>query len=73
MFLKCDNGFVIANKAHWWQIALSWTEECELRKRAVKYTLRYFRVVRAKMVFLVAQGLASDEIARAWARAFKTA
>lgn len=44
-------------------ISLSATEERELRKRAAKYTLPYFQVVRAKMVLLAAPGLSSDEIA----------
>src|SRR5271169_5287730 len=46
-----------------YEIALSTTEERELRKRAAKYTLPYFQVVRAKMVLLAAQGLGNDEIA----------
>jgi len=45
------------------EISLSSTEERELRKRAAKYTLPYFQVVRAKMVLLAAQGLSNDEIA----------
>jgi len=46
-----------------YEISLSSTEERELRKRAAKYTLPYFQVVRAKMVLLAAQGLSNDEIA----------
>ena len=46
-----------------YEISLSSTEEGELRKRAAKYTLPYFQVVRAKMVLLAAQGLSNDEIA----------
>ena len=46
-----------------YEISLSRTEERELRKRAAKYTLPYFQVVRAKMVLLAAQGLSNDEIA----------
>jgi transposase len=46
-----------------YEISLSATEERELRKRAAKYTLPYFEVVRAKMVLLAAQGLSNDEIA----------
>jgi Winged helix-turn helix len=46
-----------------YEISLSTTEERELRKRAAKYTLPYFQVVRAKMVLLAAQGLRNDEIA----------
>jgi len=47
-----------------YEISLSSTEERELRKRAAKYTLPYFQVVRAKMVLLAAQGLSNDEIVR---------
>jgi hypothetical protein len=46
-----------------YEISLSSTEERELQKRAAKYTLPYFQVVRAKMVLLAAQGLRNDEIA----------
>src|ERR1700693_238861 len=46
-----------------YRISLSRVEERELQKRAAKYTLPYFQVVRAKMVLLAAQGLANDEIA----------
>ncbi len=46
-----------------YEISLSRVEERELEKRAAKYTLPYFQVVRAKMVLLAAQGLANDEIA----------
>jgi hypothetical protein len=46
-----------------YEISLSPAEECELRRRAAKYTLPYFQVVRAKMVLLAAQGLSNDEIA----------
>jgi transposase len=35
-----------------------------LRRLAVKYTLPYFQVNRAKMILLAAQGLSNDEIAR---------
>ncbi len=46
-----------------YEISLSRVEERELQKRAAKYTLPYFQVLRAKMVLLAAQGLANDEIA----------
>ena len=46
-----------------YQIQLSRQEEQELRRRAAKYTLPYFEVVRAKMILLAALGLANDEIA----------
>ena len=46
-----------------YEISLSTTEERELRKRAAKYTLPCFQVVRAKMVLLAARGLSNDVIA----------
>lgn len=46
-----------------YRIVLSAGEECELRRIANRYTLPYFRVVRAKMILLAAQGLSNDEIA----------
>ncbi len=44
-------------------IELSPQEERELFRRAAKYTLPYFEVVRAKMVLLAAEGLSNDQIA----------
>ena len=46
-----------------YQIVLSSEEERELTKRAAKYTLPHFKVIRAKMIFLAAHGLDNDEIA----------
>jgi hypothetical protein len=45
------------------RIDLARQEERELRRRAAKYTLPYFEVLRAKMILLAAQGLPNDEIA----------
>lgn len=45
------------------RIDLSRQEERELRRRAAKYTLPYFEVLRAKMILLAAQDLPNDEIA----------
>lgn len=45
-------------------ILLSSDEQRELSSRAVKYTLPYFQVLRAKIILLAAAGLANDEIAR---------
>jgi len=42
---------------------LSCDEARELNRRAAKYTLPYYQVVRAKMILLAAQGWANDEIA----------
>lgn len=44
-------------------INLSAKEAAELHRRAAKYTLPYFEVVRAKMILMAAQGLGNDEIA----------
>lgn len=44
-------------------IELSTIEAAELNRRAVRYTLPYFEVVRAKMILMAAQGLGNDEIA----------
>ncbi len=46
-----------------YDIILVPSEEQELNQRASKYTLAYFRVIRAKIVLLAAQGLGNDEIA----------
>ena len=45
------------------EIDLSPAELRELERRAGKYTLPYFQVVRAKMILLAAEGLDNDEIA----------
>lgn len=44
-------------------IRLSGEEEWELRRRAAKYTLPYFKVQRARMILMAAQGRGNDEIA----------
>ena len=46
-----------------YRIALSREEAQELNRRATKYTLPYYQVVRAKMILLAADGLGNDEIA----------
>jgi hypothetical protein len=50
-----------------YNIVLTEDEERELQRRANKYTLPYFEVVRAKMILMAAQGMANDDIARALA------
>lgn len=50
-----------------YSIVLTEDEERELQRRAGKYTLPYFEVLRAKMVLMAAQGMANDDIARALA------
>ena len=44
-------------------IELSAGEASELNRRANKYTLPYFEVVRAKMILMAAHGMGNDEIA----------
>lgn len=46
-----------------YKITLTPDEERELIGCATKYTLPYFKVLRAKMILLAAQGLGNDEIA----------
>lgn len=46
-----------------YQIELSSEERRKLIQRASQYTLPYFKVVRAKMILLAAQGLGNDDIA----------
>jgi hypothetical protein len=46
-----------------YHIDLSPDEHQELSRRAVRYTLPYFQVVRARMILLAAQGLPNHEIA----------
>jgi hypothetical protein len=45
------------------RIELCPAESIELRRRATKYTLPYFDVVRAKMILMAADGMDNDEIA----------
>lgn len=44
-------------------IELSADESTELNRRAARYTLPYFEVVRAKMILMAAGGMDNDEIA----------
>ena len=46
-----------------YKIILAKDEREELTRRAGKYTLPYFKVLRAKMILLAHQGLSNDEIA----------
>lgn len=46
-----------------YKITLTTHEREELTRRASKYTLPYFMVVRAKMVLLAHEGLSNDQIA----------
>jgi hypothetical protein len=45
------------------RIKLTPNEIEELNRRAAKYTLPYFEVVRAKMILMAAAGIGNDEIA----------
>ena len=44
-------------------IELTPSESAELNRRATKYTLPYFEVVRAKMILMAATGMDNDQIA----------
>jgi hypothetical protein len=44
-------------------IELSKAESAELNRRAIRYTLPYCEVVRAKMILMAADGMDNDEIA----------
>ncbi|WP_436317097.1 helix-turn-helix domain-containing protein [Variovorax sp. LjRoot84] len=44
-------------------IELTLDESAELNRRATRYALPYFEVVRAKMILMAANGLDNDEIA----------
>jgi len=44
-------------------ITLTDEEEKVLKKRARRYTLPYFEVIRAQIILLAAEGLQNDEIA----------
>lgn len=44
-------------------IELSPHESAELSRRATKYTLPYFKVIRAKMILMAADGMDNDQIA----------
>lgn len=44
-------------------IDLSAEEFAELTRRATRYTLPYFEVVRAKMILMAADGMGNNEIA----------
>ena len=46
-----------------YRIALLRDELQELTRRANKYTLPYFQVIRAKMILLAHKGLSNDKIA----------
>ena len=46
-----------------YEIILSEEEGSSLRRRAVKYTLPYYQVVRAQMILMAAEGFQNDEIA----------
>ena len=46
-----------------YRIELSGDEMEELTRRANKYTLPYFQVIRAKMILLAHQGLSNEEVA----------
>jgi len=57
-----DQGLLMPRKSPF-RIELSAEESAELNRRATRYTLPYFEVVRAKMILMAAGGLGNDEIA----------
>ena len=57
-----DEGLRMPRKSPF-RIELSVDESNELSRRASKYTLPYFEVLRAKMILMAADGLGNDEIA----------
>ena len=56
-------GVLLVPRLSPYSIRLSTSEQRELRRRAAKYTLPYFEVIRARMVLLAADGLSNDQIA----------
>ncbi|MBC7941374.1 MAG: helix-turn-helix domain-containing protein [Chitinophagaceae bacterium] len=59
---SCIEGIEMPRRSPF-HIELSTEEAAELNRRAVRYTLPYFEVIRAKMILLAAQGIDNDEIA----------
>jgi|ERR1700690_251003 hypothetical protein len=57
-----DEGLRMPRKSPF-HIELSPDESTELSRRASKYTLPYFEVIRAKMILMAANGMDNDEIA----------
>ncbi|MBT2302063.1 helix-turn-helix domain-containing protein [Variovorax paradoxus] len=57
-----DRGLYMPRKSPF-RIELTLNESAELNRRATRYTLPYFEVVRAKMILMAAEGLDNDEIA----------
>ena len=57
-----DEGLHMPRKSPF-RIDLSAHESNELSRRANRYTLPYFEVLRAKMILMAADGLGNDEIA----------
>lgn len=57
-----DDGMRMPRKSPF-HIELSPNESTELSRRASKYTLPYFEVIRAKMILMAANGMDNDEIA----------
>ncbi|CAN7750427.1 MULTISPECIES: helix-turn-helix domain-containing protein [unclassified Variovorax] len=57
-----DQGLHMPRKSPF-HIELTLDESAELNRRATRYTLPHFEVVRAKMILMAANGLDNDEIA----------
>jgi hypothetical protein len=60
--LKVIEGILMPRTSPF-HIELSVVEAAELNRRAVRYALPYFEVIRAKMILMAAQGIDNDEIA----------
>ena len=62
MIRSFDEGLHMPRKSPF-RIELSADESAELSRRATRYTLPYFEVVRAKMILMAADGMDNDQIA----------
>jgi hypothetical protein len=60
--LSFNEGLHMPRKSPF-HIELTPDEAAELNRRATKYTLPYFEVVRAKMILMAATGMDNDQIA----------
>ncbi|WP_235033984.1 helix-turn-helix domain-containing protein [Pantoea sp. 18069] len=61
--MQSFNGRLHMPRKSPFDIELSAEESAELNRRATRYTLPYFEVIRAKMILMAASGIGNDEIA----------
>ena len=59
----CRGICVLVRRCALFRIELTPDESTELNRRATKYTLPYFEVIRAKMILMAATGMDNDQIA----------